>query len=239
MKTLAHIIPVRPQICAACDARTWTLLQPGDGIAPWLSSAVVWSVALGTVWLAVQAPQPRDTAALSATAQPVATEAAEPTSLPTLLPTLEPTAEPTAVSTAEPTAEATPPPTMAPTPAPKPSSEPKAKSAKPVAGKIRLRSMDVAVKGDVIEVVIDSDADDLKYTLSKSGRANGYVLDLAGKWTLPRSLKMTRDFSTTNVAQLRMGLHDDYFRVVFSLRDGKVGPPVIERDGGRLRIRSQ
>ncbi|MDP9141180.1 MAG: AMIN domain-containing protein [Pseudomonadota bacterium] len=96
--------------------------------------------------------------------------------------------------------------------------------------------MDVAVKGDVIEVLVDSDADDLKYRLSRSGRANGYVLDLPGQWILPRGMKMTRDFSTTNVAQLRMGLHPDYFRVVFSLRDGTAGPPTVERQGGGLRI---
>ncbi len=234
MKTLAHVVPVRPQACVNCDARSWTLLQPGDGILPWLSSAAIWSLVIGAVWLVVQVPGASDTVTPSATARPVVTEAAEPTSLPTLLPTLAPTVEPTA----EPTAEATPTamPTTAPTPVPKPTGTPKAMSAKAAAGTIRLRSMDVAVKDDVIEVVIDSDAEDLKYTLSKSSRAKGYVLDLPGQWILPRGMKMTRDFDTTNVAQLRMGLHDDYFRMVFSLRDGKVGPPTVERQGGRLRI---
>ncbi len=238
MKTLAYVVPVRPQICAGCDARSWTPLQPGDGIMPWLSSAAVWLVVVSVAWLVVQAPAASETRTPAATAGPEAAEAVEPTPLPTLLPSLAPATEPAAEPATEATAEVTSTamPTAAPTAVPKPTSTPQAEPAKTAAGTIRLRRMDVSVRGDVIEVVIDSDADDLRYTLSRSSSANGHVLDLPGKWILPRGMKMTRNFDTTNVAQLRMGLHDDYFRVVFSLRDGKAGPPTVERQGGRLRI---
>lgn len=240
MRALAYIVPIRPQICANCDAESWTLLQPGDGVLPWLSSVTVWGGVALFAWTSLQLASPPSGSETKPTSRPASTtvEPTElPTAIPSAIPTVLPTAAPTLVPTVEPTPVATAAPTPEPTALPKPSATPKAKAKAASANtKIRLRSLDVSSQGEGAQIVLDSDAGDLQHTVTRSHKPNDYVIDLPGQWTLPRGTKYTRNFDSGRLAQMRLGVHETYFRVVVSLRDGKGGAPVVVSDGGSLRI---
>ncbi|HEY1076293.1 MAG TPA: hypothetical protein VGE51_06360 [Fontimonas sp.] len=250
MKTMAYVIPIRPQICANCDASSWSLLQPGDGIAPWISSLTIWGAALLVLWMLLNGP--RDAAAPAGVADPAPAietpvSSAEPLAAPapdeaSAAPGIEPSASPAAEpepapteapqATAAPTATPTAEPTAKPTPAP--SAAPAA--AKAAKGRLKLASVDAAIKGDAVEIVLESDAANLKYTVTKSRFIKGYVIDLPGIWTVSRGVAASRDFGQTNLKQLRIGQHDKFLRVVLEVRDNSGAPPKVERRGGQLRI---
>ncbi len=102
----------------------------------------------------------------------------------------------------------------------------------------RLQNLQVQWRDDAMEVRLEVAAAVFPtYSMRFDQQVAGYVLDIPGDWKLPAQLRMSRSFTRSSLQQMRIGLHDEFLRLVFELREPPSREPELHSEGGRLQLR--
>ncbi|HSW12385.1 MAG TPA: hypothetical protein VLI06_06055 [Solimonas sp.] len=200
-KLVGILLPVSRYRCSACGTRQWRWSH--KRWIPRLAAAFGLVVAVIILIQFTGSPQPRMTEIEESAASLPATPAAAPAPAAASIvadpqapidPAAAPTAPPATVAVDE-------------------SAVPKAEGPRPI--------KDIRVRFDNGEMVISviSDQPVETYKLAPSSEAGGYVVDLPGRWQVSRDIRMQRSFSRGKLVALRMGEHEDFFRLVLQVRD--------------------
>lgn len=238
MRLLSYLVPIRPMQCHACRARYWTLMtRDRDAWQSWLVSGVLWFTLLSLLVGSVSQPLPGEVVGGPQGGEIVAEPDAK--SLP------ETKSAPGAASLAAieqlvtHSGE-----TSGPEKAQKPLSvaetaqtTSKAYSSAPDKLNHKMLAVESSVDGKVLSVLLRASHAPFPFTRFESKAASALVLDIPGKWQLDDGMKQLYAFPTSNLQQIRFGLHKKFLRVVLILRRPKGGAqPKVTSTAEGLRV---
>lgn len=247
-RALAWLVPVRPQHCVRCGHKSWGLLHADDGVAPYVTAGALWLLVLVAVFPRNLMRTPERAGAMQAAAGPLVQR--ENRRSPQATAAVTPGEESVQVRSAAAPAPTSWPSAIADVPTPAASSieavsvsasasestaAAPAPTTAPEAHEKQLDGLDVRWTGEAMELMVRSRGE-LPHALQFSAKVGGYVLDLPGRWQLPAGLRASRTFTRSNLSALRVGRHDEFLRIVLTLRDPSAPQPLIEPGEAGLRL---
>lgn len=222
-RIFSYLAPIRPLRCGSCKTIQWRLLPPSLAPLNYLCSVVVWSGLMLLIFGGLDPQAPPEPLLVQPPVQPTVQEegASEPQTSPGVPAAAD---EASLVLPEEPGA-------------PEPVAVPKLEMASVLTGK--LQQVVIQSQPDSSTIVLKADRPMAHSHLSKSSSAEGFILDIQGKWELAAKVKRVRKFEQGNLKEVSIGEHPDFLRVVLRLHDLQVPRPELSRQDSELRITVQ